>query len=359
MNLKKFLQVFGLITVILTLLPIIDLDYWFIRMLDFPHLQLTFLTLFSALLFYIKFEVSDYRDYLFLGTLLCCFLFQAYKIHPYTPLVKTELFDYSKTSKDSITLLTANLLQKNKNANKIKEAIKTIDADVMVFTEANNRWKKDLESVTQAKYPYKVEVALSNTYGMLFYSKYALLDSEIKYLVADSIPSIHTKLVLPNQDLVQFYAIHPTPPMPQENPMSTDRDAELMMVAKLARASKHPVIVLGDLNDVAWSETSNLFKKISGLLDARVGRGFFNTYNAEKILLRWPLDHIFVSEEFRYRNMSLCGAIDSDHFPLFMSLSYEPDLAKAQEKDPPTKTEIESAKKQLEKFYARDTTSNN
>ncbi|WP_044398902.1 endonuclease/exonuclease/phosphatase family protein [Lacinutrix sp. Hel_I_90] len=359
MKLKLILQIFGLITVVLTLLPIIDLDYWFIRMLDFPHLQLTVLTLFSALLFYIKFEVNDYRDSLFLITLLCCFLFQVYKIYPYTPIAKKELFDYSKASKDSLTLFTANLLQKNNNVNKIKEVIKTIDADVMVFTEANARWKNDLESITLTKYPYKVEIALPNTYGMLFYSKHKLKDAQVRYLVDDSIPSIHTKLVLPNQDIVQFYAIHPTPPMPQENPMSTDRDAELMLVAKLAKESEYPVIVLGDLNDVAWSETSNLFKSVSGLLDARVGRGFFNTYNAEKYLLRWPLDHIFVSELFRYKDMRLCEAIDSDHFPLFMSLSYEPDLAKAQEKNPPTKEEMENANQQMENFHESKTTSNN
>ncbi|WP_452224308.1 endonuclease/exonuclease/phosphatase family protein [Lacinutrix chionoecetis] len=359
MILKRTLQVFGLLTVVLTLLPLLDLDYWFIRMLDFPHVQLTFLTLFSILLFYIKFEVKDYRDSLFILTLVGCFVFQAYKIAPFTPIVKTELFKYSQSSKDSIKLFTANLLQKNKNPDKINKAIKTIDADILVLTEANKRWKNNVQSVVQSKYPYKVEVALPNTYGMLLYSKYELIDSEIKYLVADSIPSIHTKLKLPNNDIVQIYAIHPTPPMPTENTMSTDRDTELMLVAKLARDSKHPVIVMGDLNDVAWSETSQLFKSISGLLDARVGRGFYNTYNAKKYLLRWPLDHIFVSSEFRFRSMKICEAIDSDHFPLLMSLSYEPDLKEEQQQKPPTAAEIKNANQQIEDFKMKKSTLNN
>ncbi|RAJ12953.1 endonuclease/exonuclease/phosphatase family protein [Olleya aquimaris] len=349
MKIKKLLQTLGLITVILTLLPTLDLDYWFIRMLDFPHIQLTILTLVSALLLLIKFDVKDFRDYAFVVILIGCFCFQAYKIIPYTPLVKTELKDYTKTSQDSITLFTANLLQKNKNPTKVIQAIQSIQADVVVLTEANKRWKNDLSSVINSLYPFKVEIALPNTYGMLFYSKHKLINPEIKYLINDSIPSIHTKLQLPNQSIVQFYAIHPTPPMPQENPMSTERDAELMLVAKMARNSEIPVIVLGDLNDVAWSETSNLFKKISGLLDARVGRGFYNTYNAKNYILRWPLDHIFVSEEFRYRNKRVCDAIESDHFPLFMSLSFEPNLASEQKKKPPTTTEIEEANKHLEK----------
>ncbi|WGD34083.1 endonuclease/exonuclease/phosphatase family protein [Olleya sp. YS] len=355
MKLKQFLQTFGLITVILTLLPTLDLDYWFIRMLDFPHIQLTILTLVSALIFLIKFDFKDYKDYLFIITLLGCFIFQTSKIIPFTPLVNTELKDYTTTSQDSLTLFTANLLQKNKNPSKVMQAIQSIEADVVVLTEANNRWKNDLSSVVNSLYPYKVEIALPNTYGMLFYSKHKLIEPEVKYLINDSIPSIHTKLQLPNQSIVQFYAIHPTPPMPQENPMSTERDAELMLVAKLANDSNYPVIVLGDLNDVAWSETSNLFKKISGLLDARVGRGFYNTYNAKNFILRWPLDHIFVSEEFRFKNKRVCKSIDSDHFPLFMSLSFEPNLANAQKKEPPTSLEIEEANKHLEKHFDNKT----
>jgi len=350
MKLKLILQVFGIITVILTLLPILDFDYWFIRVLDFPHEQLTCLTLASALLFFIKFNCNEYRDYFFVATLFGCFAFQLYKIVPYTPVVKTELIETKSLSKDSIILFTANVLQKNKNTKKLKNLIPKIDADIMVLTETNLRWQSDLKSVT-SKYPYKLEVPLPNSYGMLLYSKFELLESQVKYLVDDSIPSIHTKLKLPNSDIIQLFAIHPTPPVPKENTYSTDRDAELMIVANLAKDSKIPVIVLGDLNDVAWSETSSLFKKVSELLDARIGRGLYNTYSAESFILRWPLDHIFVSEAFRYKSMRVCNSIDSDHFPLYMSLIYEPELAKEQLKKPATKEELENANKQIEEFY--------
>ncbi len=59
------------------------------------------------------------------------------------------------------------------------------------------------------------------------------------------------------------------------------------------------------------------FREISGMLDPRVGRGLFNTFHAGIPLLRWPLDHIFHSADFRLVRLERLPAIKSDHFPVF------------------------------------------
>ena len=354
MTLKKFLFGFGIVAIVLTLIPLIPADYWWIRMFDFPHIQLTTLTFIAIITYYIKFDFRNKKDYLFVSLLIICFIYQFTKIAPYTPFYKKEVMDATSTSKKSqVKFFTANVLQKNENNEGLISAIKELDADIMVFTEANNRWKDVIVKNLSADYKYRVEMPLDNTYGILMYSKLELINPEVKFMVTDTIPSIHSQFRLPTGDIAQIYAIHPTPPMPQENPLSTDRDAELLMTAQLARESELPVIVLGDFNDIAWSSTSMLFQRTGELLDVRVGRGFYCTFNAKKYLFRWPLDHIYVSPEFRLSNIKSCESIDSDHFPLYIELSYEPKGAKEQMPEPATKEQLERAQKELDKLKTK------
>jgi hypothetical protein len=77
---------------------------------------------------------------------------------------------------------------------------------------------------------------------------------------------------------------------------------------------------MGDLNDVAWSRTTRLFQRISGLLDPRVGRMYVNTFHADYPLLRWSLDHIFHSTDFALVEMKRLPHVGSDHFPVYVAL---------------------------------------
>ena len=74
------------------------------------------------------------------------------------------------------------------------------------------------------------------------------------------------------------------------------------------------------MNVVSTHRTSRLFKKVAGMGDPRVGRGFYPTFNAKWPLLRWPLDHLFVSPHFEFLSIDLLSDIGSDHFPISFRL---------------------------------------
>lgn len=347
MKLKSFLQAFGLVAILFTLLPFIAADYWWIRVFDFPHIQLTILTLVALITYFIRFDLKRAEDYVFAAALGACFIFQLAKIYPYIPHGNYDLQEANMEA-DAVKMkfYIANVYQDNKKPGKLIQEIKNRDADVVLLMETDKRWMNDVSQVT-ANYPYRVEVPLDNTYGMLLYSKFPLKNEQVKYLVDDSIPSIQTILQMPDGKEVQLFCIHPTPPMPQENPSSTDRDAEMMLVAKSAKGNKLPVIVAGDFNDVAWSQSTTLFKDLSGLLDPRIGRGFYNTFSANSYIMRWPLDHFFASDEFRLITMQVGEDIDSDHFPAYFEVQLEPEKAAEQTPEEPTQEQKEDADEQI------------
>lgn len=356
MNGKLILQAIGMLAVLITLFPFVAADYWWIRMFDFPHVQLTIFTLVALMVYFFRFDIRSWRDYLFVVVLAGCFLFQLSKIYPYTPFSEFQVENNEQLDPDrTISLMVTNVLQKNAAYHRVLDEILTKDPDIVILTETNVQWQRNIKPyLVSFGYDHYAEIPLENTYGMLLYSRMKLLHPEVRFLLEDSIPSIHTRIETPSGSIVEMHVIHPTPPLPPHDESSTDRDAQMMMVAKMARNSKHPVIVAGDFNDVAWSESTSLFQEVSGLLDPRIGRGFYNTFNADNWLMRWPLDHLFVSEEFRVMALELGDDVESDHFPLYAKLSLEPGKAFQQKMDSPSSEELEEAEKNIEKEAEKD-----
>jgi endonuclease/exonuclease/phosphatase (EEP) superfamily protein YafD len=166
----------------------------------------------------------------------------------------------------------------------------------------------------------------------MLYSRLPLEDTHVEFLVQNDIPSVRTRVVLRSGDRVQLHCLHPRPPEPEHRQDSTPRDAELVMVGRaIGDADEQPTVVAGDLNDVAWSRTTQLFLRLSGMLDPRIGRGFYNSFNARKPLMRWPLDHIFHSHHFRLTSLRRLGKIGSDHFPMLVELSLQRDATRSQD----------------------------
>jgi endonuclease/exonuclease/phosphatase (EEP) superfamily protein YafD len=241
---------------------------------------------------------------------------------PYTPIWKKQVQKVKPeqiNENQQISLLVANVLTPNDKYHLLLEHIDTLKPDVVLTLESDSSWQNALVHIEQ-DYPYRVPVPLDNLYGMHLYSRLPLHDTEVKFILSDEIPSIHASVTLRSGIQVQLYCLHPKPPSPTEAKDSTLRDAELLIIGDRIKDLDESCIVMGDLNDVAWSRTTRLFQRISGLLDPRVGRYFMNTFHADYRLLRWSLDHIFHSTDFGLVEMKRLSHIGSDHFPIYVVL---------------------------------------
>ncbi len=312
-----------IILTILTIVPILRFEAWWVRSLDFPRLQLLMVSLFLLVLEAVLLDLSNFTTWILLIVVLICLVYYAWWILPYTRLFPVEVKSArSSNSQPTIRILTANVLTPNRNAETFIKLVGENTPDIIVTLESDEWWQTKLDSLVP-DYPYTIKCPLDNLYGMHVYSRLPLADSQIDYLVEPDVPSIHTLVTLCTGHKIRTHFLHPAPPSPTENEASSERDAELIIVGKSVAETDTPVIVTGDLNDVAWSETTRLFRKISGLLDPRIGRGMFNTFHADYWFMRWPLDHLFHSNHFTLSKISRLAGFGSDHFALFTELVLE------------------------------------
>ncbi len=314
------LRITGSLLIIITAIPHIRSDYWTFRIFEFPRAQklvlnLVFLSAYASFFAYFKLI-----DYIVFSLFTLNLVYLVYQIFPYLSIAKKQIKSADSTKTSSIRLLVSNVYQYNRSFQKLKQLIDEEKPDLVLLVETDKWWKEHCIDSIGKDYPNQILKDQENTYGMLLFSRLPLVNTQIRFLIDDEIPSITTEIQLNTTEKIKLFALHPTPPVPTQNRYSTDRDAEILIIGKEAKEEKLPVIVAGDLNDVAWSHTTNLFQKISGLLDPRRGRGFYSTFHAKRPLFRWPLDHIFCSSEFRLQSIKRLGDIDSDHFPILVQL---------------------------------------
>lgn len=331
----------GLLLLIATLLPIIPTNEWWVRLFDFPRAQIAAL-LGLILIAGAVLGAWRRRAGLLLGlALLPALAYQLIRILPYTALVDEEVPSVAACAAgDRLRFLEANVLQSNRNAAALLRMVREQRPDVLLLTETDNWWARQMAPL-RSDYPYAISEPRGNTYGMMLFSKLPLSDTQVRYLFNPDVPSIRTELALPSGKRIDLYVVDPKPPKPGRD--TAERDAEIVIVGREVRRRARPAIVAGDLNDVAWSDTTSLFQEVSGLLDPRVGRTLMPTFPAGLPLLRWPLDYVFVSPGFTLTRMERLGDFGSDHLPVLVELcaaGVQPAKVVAPKLDQETREEV-------------------
>ncbi|MCW4116356.1 endonuclease/exonuclease/phosphatase family protein [Aurantimonas sp. MSK8Z-1] len=318
----------GLPTLVLALatgLSFVRIPHGIVRTLAFPRLQILVL---AALLvpatFFLVID-NHWRQGLVLVQVLVV-LVQAVLIAKFTPLWKRQSvrWDGDPAGDNTLSVFSFNVKMSNRRYDEALAVARDRDPDVAIFMETDAAWAEALEPLAETL-PHGVREPLDNAYGLLVFSRLPIEEARIDYLVTDDVPSFSGILRLRDGQRFRLLVVHPEPPVPAMD--TVGRDAELLLVADRAASESLPVVVTGDLNDVAWSHTTRLFQRVSGLLDPRVGRGFYNTFDARYPPMRWPLDHLFHDPRFKLIDMHRLPACGSDHFPMLFRLALTPEPA--------------------------------
>ncbi|MGO1501335.1 MAG: endonuclease/exonuclease/phosphatase family protein [Marinobacter sp.] len=314
-----------------TLIPLWRNSHWSVRGFDFPRLQLAALAVLLVIAQLLLLDLGRPLSWVLILVAVGALGAQLWWILPYTAIWPKEVKDALAAGPEhTLAILTSNVLTHNRNAEALLALVEEHKPDILVTLESDKWWGDQL-AVLESKMPYTIKCPLDNLYGMHVFSRLPLHEPEVCFLIEEKVPSMHALVELRSGKKVRVRFVHPAPPSPTENDESTERDAELVIVGRRVADSDEPVIVTGDLNDVAWSMTTRLFRKVSGLLDPRVGRGFYSTFHADYRLLRWPLDHLFHSHHFTLASITRLPSIGSDHFPLLTRVVLAPTRGQDQE----------------------------
>ncbi len=319
----------GLFLVVGTLLPFFPVGAWLVRGWDFPRVHvavacLVVLAMLAALALFRGWRI----DIPIAGALLLAALaWQASRIAPYTRLWPTTVAGSSAPA--DLRVLVANLEVDNDRHDEVAGMIEDTDPDVLLLIEIDSVWADALAPLRE-RFGRHADDVREDGLGIAFWSKLPLVGAEVRELVSEKRPSIHAAVELEGGRRINIVGVHPTPPGLRRDHDGDDqdgrydsriRDAELVLVARqIADRADGAWIVAGDFNDVAWSRTTRLFQELSGLRDPRVGRGFYNTYHARYRLLRYPVDHVFVSPGFAVADMRRLEIPGSDHFAILADL---------------------------------------
>ena len=333
--LRFLLAALAVVLVAATALPLVRTSEWWVRMFDFPRLQITVVAL-AVLVGYSVFLAVEGGpatwEVALIALLAVAAAYQGLQMWPYTRLHEVQTVSVDPHDVDAerrIRFVASNVLMENRDGERWLRTIREVAPDLVAAVETDEWWAETASGLKDML-PHSVEVPQDDTYGMCLFSRFPLEDVEVRHLVEDTVPSIWATVRLPSGEAVSLTILHPRPPRPDIQQDSDLRDAELVMAGRDLDDVDGPVIVAGDLNDVAWSHTTRLFQEVSSLLDPRVGRGPFSTFHADHGWLRYPLDHVFHSEHFALAEIRRLGHIGGDHFPILVELALTPELAPLQ-----------------------------
>ena len=221
---------------------------------------------------------------------------------------------------------------------KIAELILNEDADFVQLNEYNQDSCTVIDSLLKMKYPFTEEYQSHQICGDIFYSKRQMTNSGHVWIPIQgkSIQTIKATIRVAS-DSVQILGVHmasnhydgiafekefqcDTSSYEKYKYAQESRSFQAHWTKKAVLVSKHPVIVMGDMNDFNSSPPLDTLTSC-GLKDSwwEGGIGYGSTYHDGWMRLR--IDHILYSKELKLESVKVKDTDLSDHNPVVAGFS--------------------------------------
>ncbi|TXM70722.1 endonuclease/exonuclease/phosphatase family protein [Methylobacterium sp. WL120] len=298
-----------------SLIPLIETEWWWVRLLDFPRLPFAagLLAVGLGLLFFLRTSPKSTASTLVL--VVVALAVDGWILRPYLPTggLRVDTCPVERR----LSVMIANVQLGNRNAQPLVEAVSREEPDLFLAMETDAWWDRALKPVLETM-PHVLQRITGSYYGIHLFSRLPLVNGEIRHLAGQDTPAIVTGVALRTGEVVDFVGMHPKPPQLWQSALG--RDAQLYAAAAVLRERVEPGVLAGDLNATPWEIAVERMARLSGLIDPRRGYGYVATWNAHSSWLRWPLDHVFHEGGFATMSVERLDAFGSDHFPYLVRL---------------------------------------
>ena len=211
-----------------------------------------------------------------------------------------------------VTVMTANLFQRNARTEEMQRALLAEDADVLVTMETTKAVLSGPDSFALT-YPYKLSLSTSgHTLRTVIWSKFPMRDGRL--FLEDLVEPTGAMAIVEVSPDFEFsiLGLH----LAHNVVGNQQRQIEAMDV--IAESMPMPRVIVGDLNATAWSYALRRIERLTAT--RRIGgfrvtwRGFYPTWiGSIRVPLGLQLDHILLSNGIGVRKLETRSIPGSDH----------------------------------------------
>lgn len=215
-----------------------------------------------------------------------------------------------------ITVLHANVLKSNGNAERFLRLVDDLEPDIIVMQEVTPAWLESVEALGNS-YPHRVAEGREGSFGIALYARVPLDATAVLEAGPTGTLEIVTTARIGEQSL-HIVATHPVPPIGNAN--FGARNLQLDAAARLLARLPSPKMLVGDLNISMWANHYRKLEADSGLRNARRGFGIVPTWPVFFPPGFIPIDHVLVSADIDVLSFETGPRVGSDHLPVVARL---------------------------------------
>lgn len=214
-----------------------------------------------------------------------------------------------------LRLMVFNMYYDNREIEALTAEIRAYDPDIIFLMEYANPIRAEIEAEFE-DYVHTVIEPSRRTMGLALFSRVPLEDATVHRAADTRIPIYDIDFEI-DGEMVTFIGAHPWPPDPRWAGLNREQIRDVVEIAE-ANADL-PLIVAGDFNA---PPAAYMMRELARRSETGFVRGWFDNSKTFFLgnLIRLPLDHILVSDQWVVTHFEYGDRVGSDHLPLIIDL---------------------------------------